>query len=101
GHPALPTVCCGSRRTPMMFPRHFGAARKDCRLVGAASRLSGMSSTRRGLGRARRRTLLAVLTAAGLVALGAVTAAAPASAGPGVRPLTGTGGFNGPVVTHP
>jgi hypothetical protein len=45
--------------------------------------------------------LLAVLTAAGLVALGAITAAGPASAGPGVRPLTGTGGFNGPAVTHP
>jgi hypothetical protein len=46
------------------------------------------------------RTLLAVLAAAGLVAIGAVTAA-PASAGPGITPATGTGGFNGPTVTHP
>lgn len=60
-----------------------------------------MSSTRKGLGRARTRTLLAVLAAAGLVAVGAITAAAPASAGPGIQPLTGTGGFNGPAVTHP
>jgi hypothetical protein len=42
-----------------------------------------------------------VLAASGLVALGAITVAAPASAGPGVRQATGTGGFNGPTVTHP
>ena len=46
------------------------------------------------------RTLLAVLAAAGLVAIGGLTAA-PASAGPGIAPATGTGGFNGPTVTHP
>lgn len=46
------------------------------------------------------RTLLAVLAAAGLVAVGAVTAE-PAAAGPGITPATGTGGFHGPTVTHP
>jgi hypothetical protein len=55
----------------------------------------------RTAGRARARTLLAVLAAAGLVAVGAIGAAAPAEAGPGVTPATGTGGFNGPTVTHP
>ena len=45
--------------------------------------------------------MLAVLAAAGLVAVGAVSAAAPAQAGPGITPATGTGGFNGPTVTHP
>lgn len=49
----------------------------------------------------RSRTLLAVLAAAGLLAIGAVSAAAPAQAGPGITPATGTGGFNGPTVTHP
>jgi hypothetical protein len=47
------------------------------------------------------RTLLALLGAVGLIALGAVTAVAPAVAGPGITPATGTGGFNGPTVTHP
>jgi hypothetical protein len=55
-----------------------------------------------GMGSPRTtRSLLAVLAATGLVALGAVTAAAPASAGPGSTPAAGTGGFNGPTVTHP
>ena len=57
-----------------------------------------MSSTRMGPGRARTRLLFAVLAAVGVVAVGA---AAPAVAGPGIRPATGTGGFNGPAVTHP
>ncbi|HEY4021922.1 MAG TPA: hypothetical protein VGM75_24775, partial [Pseudonocardiaceae bacterium] len=52
-------------------------------------------------GRARTRTLLTTLAAAGLVAVGAITAAAPAVAGPGITSATGTGGFNGPTVTHP
>jgi hypothetical protein len=43
--------------------------------------------------------MLVVLAAAGLVAVAA--AAAPAQAGPGVTPATGTGGFNGPTVTRP
>jgi hypothetical protein len=45
--------------------------------------------------------VFAVVAAAVVVALGAVSAAAPASAGPGVRSLAGAGGFNGPAVTHP
>ena len=55
----------------------------------------------RNPGRARTRTLLTALAATGLIAVGAVTAAVPAVAGPGISPATGTGGFNGPTVTHP
>lgn len=48
-----------------------------------------------------RRARHATLFIAAVVALGAITAAVPASAGPGSTPATGTGGFHGPAITHP